>query len=70
MTTGQKLSKHSLVLISNGSWPIQKILRAIHIVDNSTIPSKDGPAYRPSCRVRPLLDYYINTVCIHYFTPC
>ena len=47
-----------------------KILWAFHIVDNSTIPSKNDPAYRPSCRVRPLLDYYINTVCIHYFTPC
>ena len=46
----------------------KKILRAFHIVDNSTIPSKDDPAYRPSCRVRPLLDY-INTVCMHYFTP-
>ena len=46
----------------------KKILRAFHIVNNSTIPSKDDPAYRPSCRVRPLLDY-INTVCMHYFTP-
>ena len=35
----------------------KKILRAFHIVDNSTIPSKDDPAYRPKCRVRPLLDY-------------
>ena len=45
----------------------KKILRAFHIVNNSTIPSKDDPSYRPSCRVRPLLDY-INTVCMHYFT--
>ena len=47
----------------------KKILRAFHIVDNSNILSKDDPAYRPSCRVRPLLDY-INTVCMHYFMPC
>ena len=47
----------------------KKILRAFHIVDNLNILSKDDPAYRPSCRVRPLLDY-INTVCMHYFMPC
>ena len=45
-----------------------KKIRAFHVVDNSTIPSKDDPADRPSCRVRPLLDY-INTVCMHYFMP-
>ena len=46
----------------------KKTLHAFHVVDNSTIPSKDDPAYKPSYRVKPLLDY-INTVCMHYFTP-
>ena len=46
----------------------KKILHSFHIADNSTIPSKDDPAYRPSCRVRPLLDY-INTAYMHYFMP-
>ena len=47
---------------------LKKILRVFHIVDSLTNPSKDDPAYTPSCRVRPLLDY-INTVCMHYFIP-
>ena len=46
----------------------EKILCAFHIADNLTIPSKDYPAYRPSCRVRPLLNY-VNSVCMHYFMP-
>ena len=47
---------------------LKKTLHAFYVVDNLTIPSKDDPAYRRSCRVRPLLDY-INTVCMHYFMP-
>ena len=46
----------------------KQILCAFHIVDNSSIPPKDDPTYRPSARVRPLLDY-IDSVCTHYFTP-
>ena len=45
-----------------------KKIRIFDIVDNSTISSKDKPAYRPSCRVTPLLDY-VNTVYMYYFMP-
>ena len=46
----------------------RKILRVFHIVDNSIIPARDDPSYRPSITLRPLLDY-INNICIHYFCP-
>ena len=46
----------------------RNILHAFHIVDNSIIPAKDDPYYRPSVRLRPLLDY-MNNICIHYFSP-
>ena len=46
----------------------KQTLCAFHIIDNSSIPWKDGPMFRPSARVRPLLDY-IDSACTHYFTP-
>ena len=46
----------------------KKILAAFHIVDHSTIPAKDDPAYRPSARVRPLLDY-VDIICPHHYSP-
>lgn len=46
----------------------KRILRSFHIVDNSTLPNKEDPVYRPSCRVRPLLEYF-NAICMHYFSP-
>ena len=46
----------------------RKILRAFHIVDNSVIPARDDSSYRPSVRLRPLLDY-MNNICMHYFSP-
>ena len=47
----------------------RKILHAFHIVDNSVIPARDDPSYRPSVRLRPLLDY-MNNICMHYFSSC
>ena len=47
---------------------LRKILRAFHIVDNSVIPARADPSYRPSVRLRPLLDY-MNNICMHYFSP-
>ena len=32
------------------------------------IPAKDDPAYRPSARVRPLLDY-VDIICPHHYSP-
>ena len=46
----------------------RKILCAFHIVDNSIIHARDDPSYRPSVRLRPLLDY-MNNICIDYFSP-
>ena len=46
----------------------KRIIRAFHIVDNSTIPAKEDPAYRPSCRIKPLLDFF-NTICTRFFEP-
>ena len=60
--------KHYLVSISDDPWPIQKNSSCFSYCWQLTIPSKDEPAYRSSCKVRPLLDY-INTVCMHYFIP-
>ena len=46
----------------------KKILRSFHVVDNTTIPPKEDPAYRPSQRVRPFLDYF-NVICMHHLYP-
>ena len=46
----------------------RKILHAFHIVDNSIIPARDNPSYRPSVRLRSLLDY-MNNICMHHFSP-
>ena len=46
----------------------RKIVRVFHIVDNSIIPARDDLSYRPSVRLRPLLDY-MNNICIYYFSP-
>ena len=46
----------------------RNILCAFHVVDNSIIPVRDDPSYRPSVRLRPLLDY-MNNICMHYFSP-
>ena len=46
----------------------RKILHAFHIVDNSIIPARDNHSYRPSVRLRPLLDY-MNNICMLYFSP-
>lgn len=35
----------------------KRIHCAFHIVDNSTLPKRTDPAYRPCCRVKPLLEY-------------
>ena len=40
----------------------KQILRAFHVVDNDTIPAKNDPTYRPSMRIRPLLDY-LDVIC-------
>ena len=46
----------------------KRILQAFHIVDHSTILPKEDPSYRPSARVRPLLDY-VDTICSHHYSP-
>ena len=46
----------------------RKILCAFHIVDNSVIPARNDTSYRPSVRLRLLLDY-MNNICMHYFSP-
>ena len=46
----------------------RKILHAFYIVDNTVIPARDDPSYRPSVRLRTLLDY-MNNICMHYFSP-
>ena len=46
----------------------KRILRAFRIVDNATLPPYIDPSYRPSMRLRPLLDF-IDTVCMHYLRP-
>ena len=44
------------------------IVRAFRIVDNDSLPAKDHPDYRPSLRLRPLLDY-IDVICMHCMDP-
>ncbi len=44
----------------------KSILRAVHVVDNRDIPAKEHPDYRPSLRIRPLIEYF-NSVSKHYF---
>ena len=44
------------------------IFRAFRIVDNDSLPAKAHPDYRPSLRLRPLLDY-IDVICMHYMDP-
>ena len=34
-----------------------QVLRSFHIVDNGKLPPKTDPSYRPSARIRLLLDY-------------
>ena len=46
----------------------KQILRVFHVVDNDTIPAKNDPTYRPSMRIRPLLDY-LDVICMHYYYP-
>ena len=46
----------------------KKILQSFHVVDNATTPPTEDPAYRPSQRVRPLLDYF-NVICMHHLYP-
>ena len=42
--------------------------QSMNIIDSSVIPARDDPSYRPSVRLRPLLDY-MNNICMHYFFP-
>ena len=44
------------------------ILHSFHIVDNDKLPPKTDPFYRPSARIRPLLDY-INSISMYYYQP-
>ena len=43
-----------------------QILGSFHIVDNDKLPPKIDPSYRPSARIRPLLDY-INSISMYYY---
>ena len=45
---------------------ISQILCLSHIVDNNKLPPKADPSYRPSARIRPLLDY-INPISMYYY---
>ena len=39
-----------------------------YIVDNDKLPPKTDPSYRPSARIRPLLDYF-NSISMYYYQP-
>ena len=43
----------------------RKILRAFHIVDKNIIPARDDPSYRPSIRLRLLLDYLNSLIYVY-----
>ena len=45
-----------------------QFLHAFHVVDKDTLPSRQDPAYRPSCKLFPLLKYF-NSISIEYFVP-
>ncbi|XP_071153115.1 piggyBac transposable element-derived protein 4-like [Mytilus edulis] len=46
----------------------QKILNFLHLVDTKKLPKRNDPAYRPSQRFKPLLDF-VNRKFLRFYNP-